>query len=186
MKEVERVVATSGEYRIVSHYSNLACTHQKWFKMSQQQCVKQSKPFYDGNFVLCLVWWQRWLLQPSYLPYCVKENVRKGAKVLVEDQSAMEARNVYYHPWKTCLAWIPHAHILNKQYITNLSSCKSWRMLNWTCYAYLYVVLSCINFRVFFFSLKRDNSESTITKKFWCVLGSPTWNKTLTVLILYH
>ena len=34
-KKVERAVATSGEYRIVSHYSNLACTHQKWFRMSQ-------------------------------------------------------------------------------------------------------------------------------------------------------
>ena len=50
------------------------------------------------------------------LPSCVKENVRNRAKVLVEDQSAMEARNVYYHPWKTCIApyfknFIPSQHI---------------------------------------------------------------------------
>ena len=39
--EVEKAVATYGEYRLVSHCSNLACERQKWFKMSEKQ--RQSK-----------------------------------------------------------------------------------------------------------------------------------------------
>ena len=39
--EIEKAVATYGEYRVVSCHSNLACECQKWFKMSEKQ--RQSK-----------------------------------------------------------------------------------------------------------------------------------------------
>ena len=39
--EIEKAVATYGKYRVVSCHSNLACEHQKWFKMSEKQ--RQSK-----------------------------------------------------------------------------------------------------------------------------------------------
>ena len=39
--EIEKTVATYGEYRVVSRHSNLACERQKWFKMSERQ--RQSK-----------------------------------------------------------------------------------------------------------------------------------------------
>ena len=54
---------------------------------------KQSKLFYEGNFVLCLEWWQwKWLPKPINeldLPAYVEETVWNRAKALVQDQSAM-------------------------------------------------------------------------------------------------
>ena len=35
--EIEKAVASCGEYRIVPQYSNLACDRQKWFKMTEKQ-----------------------------------------------------------------------------------------------------------------------------------------------------
>ena len=39
--EIEKAVAMYSEYQVVAHHSNLACEHQKWFKMSERQ--RQSK-----------------------------------------------------------------------------------------------------------------------------------------------
>lgn len=39
-REVERAVATTGEYRLSSEYSNLAVSTQKWFTLSEQQRAK--------------------------------------------------------------------------------------------------------------------------------------------------
>ena len=35
--EIEKAVASCGEYRVVPQYSNLACDRQKWFKMTEKQ-----------------------------------------------------------------------------------------------------------------------------------------------------
>ena len=92
-KEVEQAVATSGEYRIVSHYSNLACTHQKWFKMSQQQRENKVNRFMKAT--LCSVssddneGGSSNPLNELDLPSYVKETVWNRAKALVQDQSAM-------------------------------------------------------------------------------------------------
>ena len=37
MHEIEKAVASCGEYRVVPQYSNLACDRQKWFKMTEKQ-----------------------------------------------------------------------------------------------------------------------------------------------------
>ena len=43
--EVKKAVATYGEYRVVSCYSNLACKRQKWFKMTEKQRQNKIKQF---------------------------------------------------------------------------------------------------------------------------------------------
>ena len=40
--EVEKAVATYGQYRVVSHHSNLAYEHQKW--------TEQDKPIYERSY----------------------------------------------------------------------------------------------------------------------------------------
>ena len=43
--EVEKTVAMYGEYHLVSHYSNLACECQKWFKMTEKQRFSKINQF---------------------------------------------------------------------------------------------------------------------------------------------
>ena len=48
-KEIERAVATAGEYRVASQYSELAVTSQKWFKMTEQQRFQKIQKFMKAN-----------------------------------------------------------------------------------------------------------------------------------------
>ena len=91
-KEVERAVAGSGEYRIVSQYSHLGCTHQKWFKTNQQQRENKINRFMKATLgpVSCDddEGGSSHPLTSLDLPSYVMETVWNRAKALVEDQSA--------------------------------------------------------------------------------------------------
>lgn len=41
--EIEKAVASRGEYRVVCHCADLACDNQKWFKMSEKRVSKISQ-----------------------------------------------------------------------------------------------------------------------------------------------
>ena len=50
--EIEKAVATYGEYRVVSRHSNLACERQKWFKMSGKQRQNKINRFMKAPIAL--------------------------------------------------------------------------------------------------------------------------------------
>ena len=90
---MEQAVATSGEYHITSQYSNLACTHQKWYRMNKQQRENKINRFMKAT--LCPISCDSDEVGPSNpignldLPSYVKETVWNRAKVLIDDKSAM-------------------------------------------------------------------------------------------------
>ena len=49
--EVEKAVASHGEYRLVSQYSILACDQQKWFKMSSKQRLGKISSFMKASVI---------------------------------------------------------------------------------------------------------------------------------------
>ena len=49
--EVEKAVASHGEYRLVSQYSKLASDQQKWFKMSSKQRLGKISSFMKASVI---------------------------------------------------------------------------------------------------------------------------------------
>ena len=49
--EVEKAVASHGEYHLVSQYSKLACDQQKWFKMSSKQRLGKISSFMKASVI---------------------------------------------------------------------------------------------------------------------------------------
>ena len=50
--EIEKAVATYGEYRVISKYSNFAYDHHKWFKMTEQQRKNKLCQFMKAPVIL--------------------------------------------------------------------------------------------------------------------------------------
>lgn len=48
-REIERAVASSGEYRLSSQYTHLGVEQQKWFKMSEQQRLRKVERFFKAE-----------------------------------------------------------------------------------------------------------------------------------------
>lgn len=94
--ESEKAVATYGQYRVVSHHSNLAYEHQKWFKMSERQRQGKINRFMKASIALVShvdsdnedVQMQT-LLDCLLLPPNMAKTIWSRANAIVEDETAI-------------------------------------------------------------------------------------------------
>ena len=91
--EVEKAVATYGQYRVVSHHSNLAYEHQKWFKMSERQRQSKINRFMKAPIALVSHIDEDVQMQTPLdcllLPPNMAKTIWSRASAIVEDEAAI-------------------------------------------------------------------------------------------------